>query len=138
MDLIRRRPGSASFRSSGRRNVGEDRPVPAFENRFVVRGYTEEPCQIVLLVTGEEDHRDGGVALEGAQLVLLLTEWDEYRRLSPAVAAGLVRRRVILDSRNVLDASAWQAAGWVVRGLGTSREPSPVTQPVVTQPAQTC
>ncbi|MCQ6269236.1 UDP-glucose/GDP-mannose dehydrogenase family protein [Pseudarthrobacter sp. R1] len=58
-------------------------------------------------------------ALEGAELVLLLTEWDEYRRLSPAVAGGLVRRRVVLDARNVLAAAAWQAEGWLVRGLGT-------------------
>ncbi|WP_163164189.1 UDP-glucose/GDP-mannose dehydrogenase family protein [Arthrobacter sp. Alg241-R88] len=60
-------------------------------------------------------------ALEGAELVLLLTEWDEYRRLSPAIAGGLVRRRVVLDARNVLDAAAWQAEGWLVRGLGTGR-----------------
>jgi UDPglucose 6-dehydrogenase len=59
-------------------------------------------------------------ALEGAELVLLLTEWDEYRRFSPALAGGLVRRRVILDARNVLDAAAWQAEGWVVRCLGTN------------------
>jgi UDPglucose 6-dehydrogenase len=59
-------------------------------------------------------------ALEGAELVLLLTEWDEYRRLSPALAGGLVRRRVVLDGRNVLDAAAWRAEGWVVRGLGTN------------------
>ncbi|HYH77006.1 MAG TPA: nucleotide sugar dehydrogenase, partial [Arthrobacter sp.] len=57
-------------------------------------------------------------ALEGAELVLLLTEWDEYRRLSPAMAGGLVRRRVVLDARNVLDAVAWESEGWVVRGLG--------------------
>ena len=57
-------------------------------------------------------------ALEGAELVLLLTEWEEYRRLSPAVAGGLVRRRVVLDARNVLDAAAWESEGWIVRGLG--------------------
>ncbi len=57
-------------------------------------------------------------ALEDAELVLLLTEWEEYRLLSPAVVGGLVRRKVILDARNVLDAGAWQAQGWVVRGLG--------------------
>ncbi len=58
-------------------------------------------------------------ALEGAELVLLLTEWDEYRRLCPATAGARVRRRVVLDARNVLDAVAWQANGWSVRGLGT-------------------
>lgn len=58
-------------------------------------------------------------ALEGAELVLLLTEWDQYRRLCPAAAGTRVRRRVVLDARNVLDAAAWQANGWSVRGLGT-------------------
>ncbi|ADX72303.1 putative UDP-glucose 6-dehydrogenase [Pseudarthrobacter phenanthrenivorans Sphe3] len=57
-------------------------------------------------------------ALEGAELVLLLTEWDEYRRLSPATAGDAVRRRMVLDARNVLDAADWQSHGWVVRGLG--------------------
>ncbi|MET4589916.1 UDP-glucose/GDP-mannose dehydrogenase family protein [Arthrobacter sp. 754] len=66
-------------------------------------------------------------ALEGAELVLLLTEWDEYRRLSPAVVGGLVRRRAILDARNVLDAAAWQSDGWVVSGLGTNAAADLVT-----------
>jgi UDPglucose 6-dehydrogenase len=57
-------------------------------------------------------------ALEGAELVLLLTEWEEYRRLSPATAGGLVRRRIIVDARYVLDAVAWESEGWLVRGLG--------------------
>lgn len=57
-------------------------------------------------------------ALDDAELVLLLTEWEEYRRLSPAVAGKLVRRRVVLDARNVLDAGLWQAEGWTLRGLG--------------------
>lgn len=59
-------------------------------------------------------------ALQDAELVLLLTEWDEYRQLCPAATGRLVRRRAVLDARNVLDAAAWQADGWTVRGLGTS------------------
>jgi UDPglucose 6-dehydrogenase len=57
-------------------------------------------------------------ALDGTELVLLLTEWDEYAALSPADAGALVRRRTLLDARNVLDASRWEAEGWTVRGLG--------------------
>jgi UDPglucose 6-dehydrogenase len=57
-------------------------------------------------------------ALDDAELVLLLTEWDAYRSLSPAAAGELVRRRTVLDARNALDAAAWTAAGWTVRGLG--------------------
>ncbi|MBT2595662.1 UDP-glucose/GDP-mannose dehydrogenase family protein [Arthrobacter sp. ISL-72] len=64
-----------------------------------------------------ETHTDR--ALEGAELLLLLTEWDEYCALSPAVVGDQVRRRTVLDARNVLDAALWQAEGWTVRGLGT-------------------
>jgi UDPglucose 6-dehydrogenase len=74
-----------------------------------------------------------GRALEGAELVLLLTEWDEYRDLSPAAVGQLVRRRTVLDARNVLDASAWQAEGWTVRGLGTNPQADvPLADPVET------
>jgi UDPglucose 6-dehydrogenase len=64
-------------------------------------------------------------ALEGAELVLLLTEWDEYRALSPAAVGSLVRRRMVLDARNVLDAGVWRAQGWTVRGLGTGSHAEP-------------
>jgi len=63
-------------------------------------------------------------AIQDTELVLLLTEWDEYRQLCPAAAGQRVRRRVVLDARNVLDAAAWQKEGWVVRGLGTYPGPS--------------
>jgi UDPglucose 6-dehydrogenase len=58
-------------------------------------------------------------ALDGAELVLLLTEWPEFRAIDPAEAASRVRRAVMLDARNVLDAAAWRDAGWELRGLGT-------------------
>ncbi|MGO4193590.1 UDP-glucose/GDP-mannose dehydrogenase family protein [Arthrobacter sp. YAF17] len=63
-------------------------------------------------------------ALDGAELVLLLTEWDEYAALSPADAGARVRRRTLLDARNVLDASVWETEGWTVRGLGRGSAPS--------------
>ncbi|MET3951887.1 UDP-glucose/GDP-mannose dehydrogenase family protein [Arthrobacter sp. UYEF36] len=65
------------------------------------------------------------LALEGAELVLLLTEWDEYTSLQPAVAGALVRRRTLLDARNVVDAAVWEAEGWTVRGLGRGRATTP-------------
>ncbi|HET8926997.1 MAG TPA: UDP-glucose/GDP-mannose dehydrogenase family protein [Microbacterium sp.] len=58
-------------------------------------------------------------ALEGASAVVLVTEWDEYRReLSPEDAGALVERRVIVDGRNCLDAQAWRDAGWTYYGMG--------------------
>ena len=57
-------------------------------------------------------------ALEGTDLVIIGTEWREYRDLDPAQAAGLVRTCYVIDGRNCLDAQAWKAAGWSYRGLG--------------------
>lgn len=62
--------------------------------------------------------QDLEVALTGADMVLILTEWDEYRALDPTSTATLVTRTIVLDGRNALDASAWRAAGWTYRGMG--------------------
>ncbi|GAB3757367.1 UDP-glucose/GDP-mannose dehydrogenase family protein [Microlunatus parietis] len=57
-------------------------------------------------------------AADGADAVLLLTEWREYRELRPADLAGLVRHRRIVDGRNVLDPGRWRASGWSYRAPG--------------------
>lgn len=57
-----------------------------------------------------------GVA--GADLVILATEWPEYRELDPVWAAELVAEPVVLDARNALDLARWRGAGWQVHGLG--------------------
>ncbi|MFN8192299.1 MAG: UDP-glucose/GDP-mannose dehydrogenase family protein [Nocardioidaceae bacterium] len=57
-------------------------------------------------------------AARGADLILHLTEWQEFRELDPAEVGAAVSRRVLLDGRNVLDAPAWRAAGWTIRGIG--------------------
>ncbi|OZB80741.1 UDP-glucose/GDP-mannose dehydrogenase family protein [Microbacterium sp. 13-71-7] len=63
--------------------------------------------------------QDRDAALQGADAVVLVTEWDEYRRqLDPQHAADLVRDRVIVDGRNALDPTSWRAAGWAYFGMG--------------------
>ena len=57
-------------------------------------------------------------ACDGADVVLLLTEWRQYRDLDPATLGALVRRRHILDGRNALDGKTWSKAGWTYRALG--------------------
>lgn len=59
-----------------------------------------------------------GDALSGAELVILATEWQEFKEMDPAVVGGDVDKRVLIDARNVLDIDAWRAAGWTVRALG--------------------
>ncbi|HJE77376.1 MAG TPA: UDP-glucose/GDP-mannose dehydrogenase family protein [Brevibacterium epidermidis] len=61
---------------------------------------------------------DTAEAITGAEAVLLLTEWREYRDLDPAATAELVRGKVLVDGRNVLTPELWRSAGWTYRALG--------------------
>ena len=57
-------------------------------------------------------------ALRDAELVILATEWQEFRNLDPAEVGKLVARKHIIDGRNVLDVASWNDAGWIVEALG--------------------
>lgn len=57
-------------------------------------------------------------ALTGAELVMVLTEWDAYRNGDPAAWAQLVDHPLLLDTRNALDPGSWIDAGWDYRALG--------------------
>ncbi|MGO4186361.1 UDP-glucose dehydrogenase family protein [Pseudarthrobacter sp. TAF60_1] len=61
---------------------------------------------------------DTSAAVERADALLLLTEWQEYRELDPYALVESVSSPRVLDGRNVLDAAKWRAAGWAYRGLG--------------------
>ncbi len=58
------------------------------------------------------------VAVTGADLVMLLTEWEEFRAADPHRLAVLVRAPRLVDGRNALDHQEWAAAGWSVRAPG--------------------
>jgi UDPglucose 6-dehydrogenase len=53
-----------------------------------------------------------------ADVILLLTEWAEYRALDPESLGSIVAARAIVDGRNCLDPAQWRAAGWTYRALG--------------------
>ena len=59
-------------------------------------------------------------ALAGAELVILATEWPQFREMDPVGCGQLVAVKRIIDGRNVLDADTWQGAGWSIRALGRS------------------
>ncbi|MFB8043623.1 UDP-glucose dehydrogenase family protein, partial [Streptomyces hydrogenans] len=54
-------------------------------------------------------------AVRGADVVLHLTEWREFRELDPAELAAVASSPVVLDGRNALDGERWRAAGWTYR-----------------------
>ena len=57
-------------------------------------------------------------AARDQQLVILGTEWAEYKSINPAEFGKLVANKLIIDGRNVLDVEAWQTAGWRYIALG--------------------
>ena len=56
--------------------------------------------------------------LAGADALLLITEWNEFRALSPEKLRDAMRGRVMVDLRNVYDPQAMRAAGFVYHGVG--------------------
>ncbi|CAB5043089.1 unannotated protein [freshwater metagenome] len=58
--------------------------------------------------------------VKGADLILHLTEWKEYRALDPSVIGKLVKNKMIIDGRNALDRDLWRSAGWKFHALGRS------------------
>jgi len=57
-------------------------------------------------------------ALKDADLILHLTEWKEYRQIDPAAISALVKSKLIIDGRNMLDRDLWRKAGWKFHALG--------------------
>ncbi len=61
-----------------------------------------------------------------ADVLLVLTDWPQFRAIDPWALAHRLRRRLIVDGRNVLDIDAVTAAGLVYRGIGRRRTASGV------------
>jgi UDPglucose 6-dehydrogenase len=53
-----------------------------------------------------------------ADIVLVLTDWDEFRGIEPVALADVVRQPRVIDGRLVLDPDKWRAAGWDFHALG--------------------
>jgi UDPglucose 6-dehydrogenase len=62
--------------------------------------------------------RDAAEALTGADVFVLVTEWNAFRALAPARLAELMRGRVVVDLRNVFDPLAMRQAGFAYHGIG--------------------
>ena len=60
-------------------------------------------------------------ALKDADAVLLLVRHTQFRELEPSKVASLTSARVVVDTINACDATAWQGAGFQVFRLGVSK-----------------
>src|ERR687894_2266794 len=104
---------SARLQAAGARVRVYD-PVAGHEARKLIRG---------------AEFRDSALTVaEGADAVVLVTEWPEFGELDLADLAGAMRGDVLIDGRNFLDADRVREAGLVYQGVGrpaqTRREPA--------------
>lgn len=55
---------------------------------------------------------------EGADVLAVLTEWNEFSMIDASLVADRLNSKKIVDGRNVLVRETWQAAGFTYRGVG--------------------
>ena len=86
----------------------------------VIRAYDPEGMEQArpLLPPAVEYCKDTMDAVNGADALLLITEWNEFRALSPAKLREAMNGNVMVDLRNVYDPAAMRAAGFAYYGVG--------------------
>ena len=51
-------------------------------------------------------------ACAGADLIMVLTEWNEFIELTPNDLGSVTKGRIIIDGRQCLNPTVWRTAGW--------------------------
>jgi UDPglucose 6-dehydrogenase len=57
-------------------------------------------------------------ACRDSDALAILTEWENFRWVDPADVFSLVSSHQVIDTRNLLDRSAWRNAGFTYQGVG--------------------
>src|SRR4051794_20074722 len=70
------------------------------------------------LIRGVEFKGSALEVAEGADALVLITEWPEFAEIDPADLAGVMRGAVLIDGRNYLDAGRVRDAGLAYEGIG--------------------
>jgi len=71
-----------------------------------------------LLPAGVTYCKDAMDAVAGADALVVVTEWNEFRALSPARLKNAMAGTIIVDLRNIYDPIAMRQAGFVYHGIG--------------------
>jgi UDPglucose 6-dehydrogenase len=74
------------------------------------------------VLSGIEFSDDAYAAAEGADALVIVTEWDEFRALDLDRIAGSLRGKVLVDLRNVYDPAEAEEAGLTYYGVGRGRQ----------------
>jgi UDPglucose 6-dehydrogenase len=61
---------------------------------------------------------DPYAATAGADVLAVLTEWDDFKWVEATKVAEVMTGRCVVDGRNLLDRAEWQRAGFTYQGIG--------------------
>jgi UDPglucose 6-dehydrogenase len=73
------------------------------------------------ILSGVDFAEDAYAAAEGADALVIVTEWDEFRALDLDRIAASLKGKILIDLRNVYDRSEAEAAGLTYYGIGRGR-----------------
>jgi UDPglucose 6-dehydrogenase len=101
-----------------------DSPAVEIVQRMVAEGARVQAfdptvtAPLAELADGVEICADAYAACDGANAVVVLTEWDELRWLDFAKVAALLAEPSVVDARNLLDPTALRRMGFLYAGVG--------------------
>lgn len=142
VDIIRELVGGnldgirvAALGAAFKPNSDDIRDAPALDVSWMMRTegaivtvYDPEAGDNARRAFGELHYADSlAEAVAGADVVALLTEWQEFRDADPDYLGALVKHRRIVDGRHALDADDYRAKGWEYRALGRPAQSHSVT-----------
>ena len=115
-------------------NTDDMRDAPSIP---LVRSLLEQGAEVIAfdpaamgnaapLFPGLKQAGDAYSVADGADALVIVTEWDEFRALDLAKLASRMRGQLLVDLRNVYDPEEAERAGLDYRGLGRSGPRTPV------------
>ncbi len=89
-----------------------------------VRAYDPVGMPRASAMMPEVEMRDDPYAVaEGADALVVCTEWNEFKQLDLPRVRGLMRQAIIVDGRNLYDPDVMASAGFLYRGMGRGYGP---------------
>mgnify|MGYP000753359356 FL=1 len=70
------------------------------------------------ILNGVEFKEDPYQVAEGADALILVTEWNEFKQLDMERIKNLMRKPILIDGRNIYDPEKMKALGFIYRGIG--------------------
>jgi len=125
-------------------NTDDMREAPAIDIiRWVMsQGATVRVYDPVAMKTGREALEREGIRLsdvtfcknayevaEGTDALVVVTEWNEFKSLNMLQIHSSMRRPVLIDGRNIYEASEMNRLGYIYRGMGRGTSPAPTILP---------